>query len=381
MMRQRRAKRLTRTSTTAIGLGVLVLLGVIFGGVEDSEDVSSQAENRPPQSSSQTTTGDGSTALAAPQYTVTASSLRLRAAPSASGAILGGAPRGTAVSALGPREGAWITVRLPNGIQGWMHSAYLDPVSEQAAVEAAGRTRSAVSHSSRAPAAGIELADLINGRPTITDGDTIRIGNQRIRLEGIDAPESGQRCEDGQGRSYPCGGRSANALADLIARRSVACRNGGADDYDRVLGTCWVVTDLGSSRVAPRTGGEGSLNAMMVSKGWALAFRRYSSAYVSEERTAEQANRGLWQGRFVKPWDYRGGARLTQQVEAGSAPAPAPAAAVACNIKGNISDNGRIYHLPGSRWYARTKINTGRGERLFCSVDEAKAAGWRAPRR
>jgi hypothetical protein len=168
---------------------------------------------------------------------------------------------------------------------------------------------------------------------------------------------------------------------DLIARRSVACRNDGTDDYDRVLGTCWVVTDLGSSSVAPRTGGESSLNAMMVSGGWALAFRRSSSAYAGEERTAKQANRGLWQGRFVKPWDYRSGARLTQQAETKSAPTSAPAAAVACSIKGNISDKGRIYHVPGSRWYSRTKINTGRGERWFCSVDEAKAAGWRAPRR
>jgi hypothetical protein len=213
MARQRPTKRSTRSSTTAIVLGGLLLLGLIFGGDNDAEDASSQAANRAPESSSQTTMGDRATALATPQYTVTASSLRLRAAPSASGAILGSAPRGTAVSALGPREGAWITVRLPIGTQGWMHSAYLDPASERAAVETANRTGGAVSHSSRAPATGIGLADLITGRPTITDGDTIRIGNLRIRLEGIDAPESGQRCEDGQGRSYPCGGRSANALA------------------------------------------------------------------------------------------------------------------------------------------------------------------------
>jgi hypothetical protein len=51
-----------------------------------------------------------------------------------------------------------------------------------------------------------------------------------------------------------------------------------------------------------------------------------------------------------------------------------------CRIKGNISNNGRIYHVPGSRHYDRTKIDTSRGERWFCSVEEAVRAGWRAPR-
>ena len=53
-----------------------------------------------------------------------------------------------------------------------------------------------------------------------------------------------------------------------------------------------------------------------------------------------------------------------------------------CLIKGNINRRGEcIYHVPGSRWYARTKITPSRGERWFCSVQEAEAAGCRAPRR
>ena len=61
-------------------------------------------------------------------------------------------------------------------------------------------------------------------------------------------------------------------------------------------------------------------------------------------------------------------------------PAPAPTQ-TACAIKGNISRKGdKIYHLPGSRDYDRTVITTGSGERMFCSEDEAKAAGWRAER-
>ena len=52
----------------------------------------------------------------------------------------------------------------------------------------------------------------------------------------------------------------------------------------------------------------------------------------------------------------------------------------ACTIKGNISGNGRIYHLPGSPAYGPTRIDERRGERWFCTEDEARAAGWRPAR-
>jgi hypothetical protein len=48
-----------------------------------------------------------------------------------------------------------------------------------------------------------------------------------------------------------------------------------------------------------------------------------------------------------------------------------------CRIKGNISENGRIYHVPGQRYYTATRINRLRGERWFCSEAEARSAGWR----
>ena len=50
-----------------------------------------------------------------------------------------------------------------------------------------------------------------------------------------------------------------------------------------------------------------SLNAAMVRSGWALAYRHYSEAYVGQEAEAKAAGRGLWQGRFIEPWDYRAG--------------------------------------------------------------------------
>lgn len=49
-----------------------------------------------------------------------------------------------------------------------------------------------------------------------------------------------------------------------------------------------------------------------------------------------------------------------------------------CRIKGNISLNGeRIYHVPGGEWYDETRIDRIKGERWFCSEDEARKAGWR----
>lgn len=52
-----------------------------------------------------------------------------------------------------------------------------------------------------------------------------------------------------------------------------------------------------------------------------------------------------------------------------------------CLIKGNInSKKDHIYHLPGWRDYAKTKIDLSKGERWFCTTEEAKAAGWRAPK-
>ena len=56
-----------------------------------------------------------------------------------------------------------------------------------------------------------------------------------------------------------------------------------------------------------------------------------------------------------------------------------PGHARPCLIKGNINSRGeRIYHVPGSKWYARTRINKP-GERWFCTEEEAIAAGWRPP--
>jgi hypothetical protein len=63
---------------------------------------------------------------------------------------------------------------------------------------------------------------------------------------------------------------------------------------------------------------------------------------------------------------------------AGCASACAQVQSAGCLIKGNISDNGeRIYHLPGQRYYDKTLIHQNKGERWFCTEQEAVRAGWR----
>ncbi len=139
----------------------------------------------------------------------------------------------------------------------------------------------------------VALADM-TGPASVIDGDTIEIHGTRIRLHGIDAPESRQFCHI-DGKRWRCGQRAALALADKIGRRPVACVGRDRDRYGRVLAVCLV--------------GAEDLNGWLVANGWALAYRRYSTVYVPHENAARLANAGMWQGAFVPPWDWRRGKR------------------------------------------------------------------------
>lgn len=89
-----------------------------------------------------------------------------------------------------------------------------------------------------------------------------------------------------------------------------------------------------------------------------------------EEAEARAAKRGIWRGEVVPPSEWRKGKRLE-----GVRPA-ARQGGGRCAIKGNIGESGkRIYHVPGGRFYERTRIDTSKGERWFCTEGEARAAG------
>lgn len=196
----------------------------------------------------------------------------------------------------------------------------------------------------------------------VVDGDSLEIAGQDIRLHGIDAPEDGQTCRDTTGRSWDCGRAAEQRLAALVSGRTPACRGIERDRYGRLVAVCEAGgTDLG---------------AAMVASGLAVAYRRYSHAYVTEETDARNARRGMWAGSFETPEDWRAARRSRAVRRAAAQPSPTPG----CAIKGNISSSGRIYHVPGSRWYDRTVVDPADGERWFCSAAEAESAGWRAPR-
>ena len=219
--------------------------------------------------------------------------------------------------------------------------------------------------------------ELLSGTARVADGDTIKIDTQRIRLEGIDAPETDQVCLDAKGQPWTCGIAARDSLSSHIAGRTVSCTARGEDRYGRMLATCSV-------------GGD-NLNALMVREGLALDYAKYSREYIREEDFAREQQKGMWVGAFIAPWDWRHRGRNTVILGALSVPVTAQAKLLApasstsapspeCTIKGNVNRKGeRIYHLPGQIAYARIKMQDPK-KRWFCSEDEARAAGWRPAR-
>ena len=134
------------------------------------------------------------------------------------------------------------------------------------------------------------------GAARVLDADTLEIAGQRVRLDGIDAPEKRQACRR-NGRRYQCGVAATQALRRRIGGQAVNCAVSGQDRDSRLLAVCQTADDT-------------DLNGWVVEQGWALAYRRYSTRYVAHEERAQAAQAGLWAGAFVPPWAWRQGARL-----------------------------------------------------------------------
>jgi len=140
---------------------------------------------------------------------------------------------------------------------------------------------------------GSALADNFVGQASVVDGDTLEIHGMRIRLWGIDAPESSQLCRGEDSLQYRCGAQAANDLDTFIDRRPVNCLPLSLDPYGRAVATCSVGgTDLGE---------------WLVRNGLALDWPQYSKGgYDGAQRDAERSGRGIWKGSYVEPWLYRG---------------------------------------------------------------------------
>jgi endonuclease YncB( thermonuclease family) len=126
---------------------------------------------------------------------------------------------------------------------------------------------------------------------TVTDGDSLRRGSQRIRLHGIDAPELGQQCRDQAGHSYRCGEEARRILKELVGSPEISCDIIETDRYQRDVARCRVDSV--------------EVNREMVRLGWAVAYGRQNIDYLYAEAQARTAKRGLWQGEFELPEDFR----------------------------------------------------------------------------
>ena len=200
-------------------------------------------------------------------------------------------------------------------------------------------------------------ASEVTGRVVaIADGDTLTLLTDakvqvKIRLAEIDAPESGQ----------PYGNKSKEELSSLVFGKDVRVAIQTTDRYGRTVGR-------------PQVDGI-DVCEEMVRLGAAWVYRQYvqDQHLFRIEDEARAAKRGIWglsESQNVPPWEWRRYGELG-----------ADGSTDGCHIKGNINSKGdRIYHMPGSRSYGPTRINESKGERWFCTEEEALAAGWRAPR-
>ena len=228
---------------------------------------------------------------------------------------------------------------------------------------------------------------VLRGKVThVADGDTATVklqsGAITVRFYGIDTPE----------RNQPYGKDAGSALRQLISGKEVELIPMEQDKYDRMVAVVLL--------------GERNVNLEMVARGNAWAFRRYlgefedDPLYCEWEAKARDQRLGLWQLSTKErraPWEWRHRDRdvrytnydgstaadcvAAMRSKAASVPVPPDKRSGDCLIKGNISSgNKRIYHVPGSPSWANTSIDESRGERWFCSEEEARAAGWRAPK-
>lgn len=198
----------------------------------------------------------------------------------------------------------------------------------------------------------------------VIDGDTIEIeGDQRIRYIGIDTPETVDPRKPVQ-----CFGKEAsNKNKELVEGKEVKLEKdiSETDKYGRLLRYVYV--------------GDIFINDYLVRQGYAHASSyppdiKYQDQFNQAQNEARNNNKGLWGSTCDTPTTQSTG---SNSVTTGSGGSKQPSSS-SCLIKGNISSSGeRIYHMPNQRFYDKTVIDGSKGEKWFCSENEAIGAGWR----
>jgi endonuclease YncB( thermonuclease family) len=193
--------------------------------------------------------------------------------------------------------------------------------------------------------------DALSGRGTVLSGDRLRVSGKEVKLAGIEAPHAAQPCFKENGRRWECASSARSALRKLVRGRTVSCELKDAAAEGLAVAHC-------------RSGSE-DLAAQMVRSGY--AFASSEGLYASEEEAARKDKSGIWQGTADRPQDWR-----TKLWDDAKRSAPD-----GCPIKGLVRNDGRFYAMPWSDGYAARSLRSGKGERWFCSEDEARAAGFK----
>ncbi len=207
--------------------------------------------------------------------------------------------------------------------------------------------------------AGLSLAGTrtIEGRGIALAGDLLRVSGMVVRLDGIEAPEPSQRCQRSRHRYWRCAEAARDVLARLTRARPIKCEVRGTDTVGRLRAACF--------------DGDTDIGAALVRGGHVIAEQSLWSKYAGLEAEAQAAKKGVWGGEAERPGEFR--ARAWEEAKR-SAPQ-------GCPIKGQVSGGAKLYLLPWSPDYARVRVSKSRGDRWFCSEEEAIAAGWRPTER
>lgn len=188
----------------------------------------------------------------------------------------------------------------------------------------------------------------------VIDGDTIELeSGQRVRYIGIDTPETVDPRKPVQ-----CFGKEAsNKNKELVDGKSVLLEKdvSKTDKYGRLLRYVYIDDTF--------------INDYLVREGFAHASTfppdvKYQDKFLTSQHLAQSESKGLWSSCGSSQTSVSN--QITQSPSAD------------CNIKGNISSGGeKIYHMSGQQFYDKTVIDTSKGEKWFCTEEEATGAGWR----
>lgn len=196
--------------------------------------------------------------------------------------------------------------------------------------------------------------ETISGRAQVLSGDTLVIAGKTIGLDGVEAPERRQTCKRPGARRWRCGVAAERALQRLVYRKTVTCEAQGAETLGRRQARCTV--------------GDADLGESLVKAGHVFAVAGLFAPYASLEQDAKARKVGIWRGSPKRPDDYR-----AQRWQTAKKKSPD-----GCPIKGrDHSRRGKIYVVPWSVSYERYRVRERRGDRWFCSEEEALSAGWK----